>query len=65
MDEREMVRKFCAIREVRYLSHERYISGWDEARRDEVRIAVEDYSGRYEMSVEWERIEREIAADQF
>lgn len=66
MNERELVRKYCAINQLSYLSHERYISGWDEWRRDEVKIAVEDgFSGRYEISVEWDKLERVIAADEF
>jgi hypothetical protein len=65
MDEADLVRRYCVIKELRYLNHERYISGWDESRRDNLVIAVEDYSGRYEVRVEYEKVEREVAADQF
>ena len=47
-----IARNYCAAKGILYLSHERYVSGWDESRRDKLRIAVEDGAGRYEIVID-------------
>ena len=46
---RALAKRYCFMEGKRYLSHERYVSGWGDKRSDQLCIAVEDGTGRYEI----------------
>ena len=47
---RDFAQRYCAGREMRYLSHEHYFHS--NGRYNYLKVAVEDYSGRYEIEID-------------
>lgn len=49
--------KYCAAKGLRYLSHEYYYHSNGKGTGNQLWIAVEDFSGRYEVKLDLNKIE--------